>query len=126
MDKDNGFSFSYSAKERSEIKKIRDKYVSEDEESKLEKLKRLDASVTSKSTFWSITIGIVGTLILGIGMCCVLEWGSDARVFVIGIILGIIGIIPIALAYPVYNYVEKKERKKITPEIIRLTDELLK
>lgn len=30
----------------------------------------------------------------------------------------------IALAYPVYNRTLKKERKKITPEILRLTEEL--
>ncbi len=32
----------------------------------------------------------------------------------------------IALAYPVYNRVLKKERARIAPEILRLTEELLK
>ena len=32
----------------------------------------------------------------------------------------------IALAYPMYNVIVKRERKKIAPEIIRLTDELMK
>lgn len=125
-DNDNGFSFSYNAGERAEIKKIRDKYVSDSDESKLERLKRLDKAVTSKCTVLSLVMGIIGTLIFGIGMCCVLEYGSDIKVFVLGIIIGIIGIIPMALAYPVYIYSEKKARAKVAPEIIKLTDELLK
>jgi hypothetical protein len=32
----------------------------------------------------------------------------------------------VALAYPLYNRVLKKQRKKIAPEILRLSDELLK
>ena len=61
---------------------------------------------------------------MGVGMCCVLVWMGPW--FIPGIIIGIIGIAIIALAYPLYNYVTKKEREKIAPEIIRLTDELMK
>ena len=45
---------------------------------------------------------------------------------VIGIIIGVLGIILLSCAYPVYNREIKKEREKIAPEIIRLTDELMK
>lgn len=121
----NGFSYSYSAKDQAEVKKIREKYVT-DGENKLELLKKLDASVTVKGTLWSLIIGIAGALILGIGMCCVLVWGNNIAVFVLGIVIGVIGIVPIGFAYPVYIYFEKKERERIAPEIIRLTDELLK
>ena len=44
----------------------------------------------------------------------------------IGIPVGLIGIVLVALAYPVYNRILKKERQRIAPEILRLTDELLK
>ena len=43
-----------------------------------------------------------------------------------GIAVGIIGIVLVCLAYPIYNRIVKKEREKIAPEIIRLTDELMK
>ena len=43
-----------------------------------------------------------------------------------GIIIGIVGIVLVSLAYPLYNRIVKKEREKIAPEIIRLTDELMK
>ena len=44
----------------------------------------------------------------------------------IGILIGIIGIVLVSVAYPIYNSIIKKEREKIAPEIIRLTDELMK
>ena len=40
--------------------------------------------------------------------------------------LGLIGIGILAAAYPVYNHVIRKERERIAPEILRLTDELMK
>ena len=43
----NGFSYTYSAKEQAELKRIRDKYTPPTEpEDKLERLRRLDAEVT--------------------------------------------------------------------------------
>ena len=48
------------------------------------------------------------------------------ELFVWGIIVGVIGIIMVSAAYPLYNNVTKKERKKVAPEIIRLTDEQMK
>ncbi len=116
------FSYIYSAKEQAEIKRIREKYVFQ-EADKMEQLRRLDASVTQKGTVISLAAGVIGALILGLGMCCCLVW---TNFLVLGIIVGIIGIIAVCSAYPLYNYVTKKEREKIAPEIIRLTDELMK
>ena len=117
------FSFTYSAKEQEEIKNIRKKYAAP-EEDKMEYLRKLDASVTQKSTTVSLIVGIIGTLILGIGMCCCMVWNGVW--FIPGVIIGVIGMAVLAAAYPLYNYVTKKEREKIAPEIIRLTDELMK
>ena len=119
----NSFNYTYSAKQQGEIKKIRNKYVTE-EEDKMEQLRRLDRSVTNKATMISIIMGVVGTLIMGLGMCCTMVWMGVW--FVPGIIVGVIGIAILSFAYPIYNYTLKKERKKIAPEIIRFTDELMK
>lgn len=119
---DETFKFTYSAKEQEEIRKIRQKYAPE--ENKMEQLRRLDQNVTKKGTIYAIVLGIIGTLVLGTGMCCTMVF--DAVWFVPGIIIGIIGIGIVAVAYPIYNYITKKEREKIAPEIIRLTDELIK
>lgn len=115
------FEFTYSAKQQEEVQKIREKYVPK-EEDKMEQLRRLDASVTQKGCTVSLVVGILGALILGIGMCCCMVW----NVFVPGIIIGMVGIVGVALAYPLYERITKKEREKIAPEIIRLTDELMK
>jgi len=45
---------------------------------------------------------------------------------IIGIVTGVIGIVLVSIAYPIYNRTLKKEREKIAPEILRLTDELMK
>ena len=117
------FSYTYSAKEQNEVKRIRDKYISK-ETDKMEQLRKLDQSVTKKATMNSIAIGVVDALIMGIGMCCSMVWGG--MMFVPGIIIGLIGICGISIAYPVYNRVLNKEREKVAPEIIRLTDELMR
>lgn len=119
----DSFKYTYSAEQQEEIRKIRKKYVQK-EENKMEQLRRLDASVTQKANAISIAVGFFGTLLLGIGMSCTMVW-SDS-LFILGIIIGIIGIAVVSAAYPIYNYVTKKEREKIAPEIIRLTDELMK
>ncbi|MBQ7981597.1 MAG: hypothetical protein IJ305_08325 [Oscillospiraceae bacterium] len=122
MENKETLSYTYSAKEQAEIKKIREKYVPK-EADKMEQLRRLDAGVTQKGTVISLVVGIIGALVLGVGMCCCMVW---TELFVLGIAVGIIGIAAVSAAYPLYNYVTKKEREKIAPEIIRLTDELMK
>lgn len=116
------FSYTYSAKEQEEVNRIRKKYVAED--NKLEQLRRLDAGVTEKATAVSIIVGVVGALVLGVGMCCAMVW--QGMWFIPGIVIGLAGMAVVAMAYPIYQKVLKKERKKIAPEIIRLTDELIK
>ena len=122
MENKETFSYTYSAKEQEEIKKIREKYAPK-EADKMEQLRRLDAGVTQKGTVVSLVVGIIGALILGTGMSMCMVW---TELFVLGIIVGIVGIAVISAAYPLYSYVTKKEREKIAPEIIRLTDELMK
>lgn len=119
----NSFRFTYSAKEQEEVKNIRKKYLKQ-EEDKLQLLKKLDASVNNKAATVAVTLGIIGTLIMGIGMCCCLVWAGAW--FIPGIVVGVVGIALICLAYPMYNNILQKEREKIAPEIIRLTDELMK
>ena len=125
------FTYTYSAKEQEEIQNIRKKYTAP-EEDKMERIRRLDASVTGKATMKALIPGIIGTLLLGFGMSLVMSdlsvilGFSENMALIVGIVIGAIGMVPICLAYPFYNYVLKKERAKIAPEILRLTEELLK
>ena len=117
------FRYTYSAKEQEEVKQIRQKYMPK-EADKMEQLRKLDRGVTQKGTMAAIIVGTVGALILGIGMCCAMVWMGD--LFIPGIVIGLVGIAIVSTAYPLYNRIVKKEREKIAPEIIRLTDELMK
>ena len=131
MGNNEGFNYTYSAKEQEEIKAIRKKYAaSEETEDKMTQLRRLDASVYSKASAAALAVGIVGALIMGIGMSLVMtDIGAvlgTVLAMVIGISIGVLGIVLVCLAYPIYNRTLKKEREKIAPEILRLTDELMK
>lgn len=122
-DKKDTFTYTYSAKRQEEIRSIREKYLPK-EEDKMEQLRRLDRSATKKGTMISILVGIIGCLLLGVGMCCTMVWMG--HLFLPGVILGIIGIAIVAAAYPLYNRLVKKEREKLAPQILKLTEELSK
>lgn len=133
MDNKETFSFTYSAKQQDEIKAIRKKYAEPREtEDKMSLLRSLDAGVTRKATTVSLVVGIIGALIMGIGMSLAMSELSQilgeyqSLAMPVGIIIGAVGIVLVSLAYPLYNRVVKKEREKIAPEILRLTDELMK
>lgn len=118
------FNYSYSASRQEEIKKIRDKYAPPvQEEDKMEQLRRLDQSVTRPGTIISIIIGSLSTLILGVGMCCTMVW---TNLFALGVVVGLVGIAGIIAAYPVYSHITKKQKEKLAPQILRLSDELLR
>ena len=123
----NKFEFNYSApteEERREIESIRRAYTDKREttEGKLERLRRLDGTVKNTATCVGLIAGIVGLLIFGLGMTCVLEWSK----VVLGVILGVVGLAPILLAYPLYKSTLNHYKKKHAEEILRLTEELLK
>ena len=69
----------------------------------------------------SLAVGIAGTLILGLGMSCVMVWTGW---FVPGILIGFVGIAGVSAAYPLYTRMVKRKREKLAPDILRLTDEL--
>lgn len=122
------FRYTYSAKEQSEVEAIRKKYLPP-EENKMEQLRKLDRSATGKAQAWAIALGVIGTLILGTGMSlCMTELSGflGGTAMFIGIPVGLVGIVLVALAYPVYNRILKKERQRIAPEVLRLTEELMK
>lgn len=119
------FTYTYSAAQREEVKHIRDKYAPPtQEEDKLERLHRLDQSVTKPGMIAALIVGVIGTLVMGVGMCCTMVWGET--LFVPGIIIGVVGMVGICAAYPLYIRITNRRRKKLAPEITRLADELMK
>ncbi|MBP3672817.1 MAG: hypothetical protein J6J18_03200 [Oscillospiraceae bacterium] len=120
---ENTFEYTYSAPQQEEIKRIREKYLPK-EEDKMEQLRRLDQSAVQKGQAVSLIVGVIGALVLGLGMSCCMVWGGD--LFIPGIIIGVVGLVGVSLAYPLYARITERERKKIAPEILRLTEELMK
>lgn len=127
----HSFEYTYSAEQQKEIEAIRNKYLPK-EADKMQQLRKLHAIPTKKAQAAALAVGITGALIMGTGMSftmtnlgAMLGVHSDLSM-VIGIIVGIAGMVPVALAYPLYNWVLKKQREIIAPEILRLTDDLLK
>ncbi len=131
----NGFNYTYSAKEQAELKKIRDKYLADTKPTELDKMsqiRKLDASVTKGASIFALCFGIVGALIMGFGMSLIMTdlkeiLGShrDSMAMPLGIIIGLVGMVAIIVAYPLYQHISEKKRKKIAPEMLRLTEELL-
>ena len=128
MENKESFHFTYSAVQQQEVEDIRKKYLPK-EEDKMEQLRKLHGIPTQKAQAASLAVGIIGALIMGTGMSLAMtEIGAalGSLAMVIGILVGIVGMMLVALAYPLYNRVLKKQREKIAPEILRLSDELLK
>ena len=124
----HSFEYTYSAQQQKEVEEIRKKYLPR-EETKMEQLRKLHAIPTQKAQAASLAVGVIGALILGTGMSlCMTELSGflGGTAMFIGIPVGIAGMVLVALAYPIYNRVLKKQREKIAPKILLLSDELLK
>lgn len=128
---DTDFNFTYSAKEQEEIRRIRQKYIVQ-EEDRMTRLRKLDKKATSKATMMSLIFGIIGALVMGTGMSLIMTdlagiLGMTAvTCMIVGVIVGFVGMFLVAMAYPVYKKVLKTEHEKIAPEMLRLSEELLK
>ncbi len=124
----HSFEYTYSAQRQQEVEAIRQKYLPK-EEDKMDKLRKLHSIPTQKAQSASIAVGVIGALILGTGMrLCMTELGAALGnlAMTMGVIIGLVGMLLVALAYPIYNRTLKKERERIAPEILKISDELLK
>jgi Flp pilus assembly protein TadB len=115
------FTYNYSAERQSEIEAIRKKYLPQaEQESKLEQLRKLDASLTTTAFIVSMAVGIASALVFGVGMCCFLVWS----LWVPGALLCVAGVIGMLVAPVLYRRLVEKRKQEIAPEILRLTEEL--
>lgn len=116
------FEYTYSAEEQTEIKNIREKYLPK-EVTKMDRLRALDQSVTERGRAVAIVHGVIFSLLLGLGMSFSIVWAK--KWFLTGILIGCIGIVGVAAAYPIYKHIVKQDRERIAPEILRLSEELM-
>ena len=115
------FTYTYSARQQEEVRRILQKYTPPQED-KMELLRRLDKSAQQPGTIAGIALGVCGTLMLGLGMCCTMVWTG---VFALGVAVGCTGISVLALAYPMFLHLTKRRRAQLAPQIEALSRELL-
>ena len=122
---ENQFNYTYKApteEERREIESIKRQYEPKNEsESKIARLRKLNNFVNGLATSVSLAVGVIGLLIFGLGLAMVLEW----QIIIGGVIVCILGVPPIAAAYPIYNIILNKNKAKYGDEILKLSNELL-
>lgn len=124
----NAFEYTYSPQRQQEVEEIRKQYLPKAED-KLAELRKLHAIPTQKAQAAALAVGVIGALILGTGMSlCMTDIGAalGRLAMIVGIAVGLVGMVLAVLAYPVYNRVLKKQRAKVAPEILHLSEELLK
>ena len=117
------FTYNYSAVRNKEVESIRRKYMPH-EESKFERLKKLDLRVQTAGMIEGLCFGIIGALVFGVGMCFFLDvFAGAAWLTAILMICGTLLMIP---AYPIYRRIAHKTKAELTPEILRLSEEIMK
>ncbi len=97
------------------------------EKSKIVALKRLDNKVKMPAYIFTYSFGIVGSLILGTGMSLAMGViGSNSTgSFILGIIIGLIGILMVSINYPIYKKILNSRKKQYAFEITELTKEII-
>lgn len=103
--------------------KIKDNYIKKEGLTKLEELKALDKKVKKPALIFAYVYGVLGSLILGLGMCLAMKVLGD--IMVLGIIIGLVGIAMVATTYPIYQKMLAARKEKYSSEIISKSNELL-
>ena len=132
-DEDKEFNYTYSTKQRDEVRAIRKKYTPTEPEDvdNITLLRNIDSEVTRKATVRALTTGVMGALLMGTGMSMLMtdissKAGLDSGIsLLIGITIGMVGLLIMCVTYPLYNHILERERARVADEVIRLSDELL-
>lgn len=124
-ERNNDYEYTYAAPtegERKTIERIRENYLPQTKQTDdLTRLRQLDKKVQNPPMIFALSLGIVGTLIFGLGLTLILEMGE----LVFGSLIAAVGIVPVVLAYPVFRLVLKRKKQKYAEEILSLSEKLL-
>lgn len=110
-------------KEKKYVENIVKKYNGK-EETKLDQLRNLDFKAKKGAIVFAYVFGIIGSLVLGLGMCMAMKI-ILADLMWLGIVIGLVGIVMVSVNYSIYKKLLAKSRSKYSNEILRLSDELL-
>ena len=111
------------------VRKIRTQYT-EKQHTELDELKALDAKVKNPANIFAYTYGCISAIIMGAGMSLVMtDIGAIiglTSAMIPGIAVGIVGMGMALTTYPIYKGILNGRKKKYAPEILRMTEELMK
>ena len=111
---------AYKAQIAFEVNQIRSKYLPQDQ-NKLEQLKKLDKKVTVPGKK-AVAIMILSILVLFAAGGTLIYF---FKLILAGTICCVLGLSCAFLIKPVFNFVTEKERTRLAPQIMRLSDEIL-
>ncbi len=117
------FNYTYTAsseKDKKLARSLRGKYAQKTN-TKMDRLREIDKKINTIPVALSLTVGVVGTLIFGLGLALALEWA----LYLWGVIVGVVGFIVLIVAYPLYSLIQKHNLKKYEEEVMKLTSEIL-
>lgn len=94
--------------------------------SKVVALRKLDAKAKLPATVFTYTFGIITALVTGVGMCLSMNVVGNGTMsaFVMGVVIGIIGLFGMGVNYPIYKKLLKKGKQKYAFEIMELAKEV--
>ena len=94
--------------------------------SKVVALRKLDARAKLPTTIFTYTFGIIAALVTGVGMCFSMNviGSGTTTMFVLGVIVGIVGLAVMGINYPIYKKMLAKGKQKYAYEIIELAKEI--
>lgn len=94
--------------------------------SKVVALRKLDARAKLPATIFTYTFGIIAALVTGVGMCFSMNviGSGTTTMFVLGVIVGIVGLAGMGINYPIYKKMLAKGKQKYAYEMIELAKEI--
>ena len=129
MEQQNSFSYTYSAQENQEVLNIRTQYT-EKQHTELDALKELDAKVKRPANVFAYTYGTISAIVMGAGMSLIMtDIGATvglASVMMPGIAIGVVGMGMALSTYPIYKKFLNSRKKKYAPEILKLSEKLIR
>ena len=102
--------------------KIKDGYIVKPI-TKLDELKALDRKVKRPAKVFAYIFGVIGSLVLGTGMCFAMKVLGD--IMAVGIAVGLVGILMVSINYPIYKQMLKKRKRKYGRKILELSQEIV-
>ena len=109
--------------------KIRAQYTQK-ESTELDALKALDRKVKKPANVFAYIYGSVSAIVMGSGMSLVMtDIGTIiglTSAMVPGIVIGVVGMGLALTTYPIYKKMLSNRKKKFAPQIMELSDRLMK